>query len=105
MFGLGTGQKGSVILSAKERMEHLVTLLGGDTSEIYRTYYGNYHYHAAKGELDIRISNSDAIERPWVDIYHFGVGPIALFCIEDDGRAARLIKEYQEVFDDPGVPD
>ena len=85
-------------MSAKERITKLVQRIGGDTSGIYRDYNGAYQYRETHGELDIRITNSEDFDCPWVDIFHFRVGSIALYRVQDDDIAAELIEEYKEIF-------
>ena len=85
-------------MPAKERITNLVKLIGGDTREIYKDRNECYQYKETVGELDIRITNSDHFDTPWVDIYHFKVGPVALYRVTDDDKAAELIEEYKEIF-------
>ena len=98
MFGRATDRRGLELLSAKERITRLVKLIGGDTSEIYKDYNGAYQYQEIHGELDIRITNSEDFDCPWVDIYHFKAGPVALYRVQDDDIAVELIEEYKEIF-------
>lgn len=98
MFGRATDRRGSKKLSAKERIEQLVKAVGGNTAEIYKDYNGAYQYHEAHGELDIRITNSEDFDCPWVDIFHFRAGPVALYRVQDDDIAAELVEEYKEIF-------
>ena len=92
-------------MSANERITRLVKLIGGDPGKIKRDYAGTYSYHEAHGSLDIRISNTEAFECPWVDIYHFGVGSIGLFRVQDDNKSAELIEDYKELFGEAAGDD
>ena len=98
MFGRVTDRRGLKILSAKDRITQLVKSVGGDTSHIRTDYNGGFDYYERHGDLDIRISNHESYDCPWVDIYHFKVGPVALYRVTDDAKAAELIEEYKEIF-------
>ncbi|UBI10013.1 hypothetical protein LA324_05230 [Corynebacterium coyleae] len=87
-------------MNAKQRLEGIVRLIGGNPSTITRDYNGALQYRETYGELDILITDSDSYDHPWVDIYHFQVGPVALYRVSDDEKAAQLINEYKEIFDD-----
>lgn len=98
MFGRVTDRRGLKILSAKDRITQLVKAVGGDTSQIRAEYNGGFEYHERHGALDIRITNNESFGCPWVDIYHFETGPVALYRVTDDAKAAELIEEYREMF-------
>lgn len=98
MFGLVTDQRGFVILNAKDRLTRLLHAVGGNPDKIRVGYNGEYEYQETYGDLDIRITNSDSYDCPWVDIYNFKTGPVALYRVSDDDKAAELINEYREVF-------
>ena len=100
MFGQVFDLKGLRKLDAKQRITKLVEAIGGDTARIYRDYNGAYQYSDLCGELDIRITNSENSGCPWVDIYHFRVGPVALYRVEDDKIASDLIHRYKEIFNE-----
>ena len=85
-------------MDAKERIKQLVTAIGGDPATVYTDYNGSYKYHEAHGKLDIRITNSDSFKWPWVDLFHFGDGSVALFQVRDGGIAAELIERYKEIY-------
>ena len=80
------------------RQEQLVRAVGGDPVRVVKDYNGGYQYGELTDQLDIRISNHELYDTPWVDIYHRDHGPVALYRVQDDQKAADLINEYKEVY-------
>lgn len=85
-------------MKAKDRIAELVRLVEGDPASIDKDYNGSWVYRETHGELDIIITDSDSYDCPWVDIYHFQAGPVALYRVTDNTKAAKLIEEYKEDF-------
>lgn len=105
MFGLDTSQKGLKTLNGKQRLQNLVRSIGGSVSDVYTDFTEQHQYAEGYGPLDIRITNSDSFTVPWIDIFHNELGPVALYRVTDDEKAAEMLLDYKETFGETTATD